>query len=411
MLNISTCQDNEKFDRIIFMKKYLFFILISLLFTGCGVHDYSSIVRASISKNPSAAFTALARDKSITYATNPKKLSSDLKKIDKDFFAPLISLIDDASKTWGEDNVKVPRKKEYVKYMQNYKSRALVDFDKGIITVETLDTKNSKESLKNAIVTTLLLPDDPRSADLFGAKKIKLGATPYLLGEVKDDQNKDIRYSWRANRYANILLNKSYKVKTITKNSKKLKVHYVNFNMVKDHADVRVTKFKPYVKKYASKYKISENLVYAIIKTESNFNQYAISGAGALGLMQIVPTSAGRDSYKLVKKSNATPSKSYLFNAQNNIELGVAYLYILNEKYLPGISNPVSKEYCVISAYNTGSGNVLKTFDKNREKAKKIINSKTPYIIYNKLRTDLPYEETRKYLKKVVEYKKDFVNL
>ena len=46
--------------------------------------------------------------------------------------------------------VKVPRKKEYVKYMQNYKSRALVDFDKGLITVETLDTKNSKESLKKS---------------------------------------------------------------------------------------------------------------------------------------------------------------------------------------------------------------------------------------------------------------------
>jgi len=200
------------------MKKYLIFIVLLLLFTACGVNDYNSIIRASISKNPSAAFGALAQKKSITYAANPKQLSRDLKYLDKNILTAMMELIKGASKNWGKDNVKIPKKKEYVKYMQNYNSRVLVDFDKGIITVETLDAKNSKESLKNAIVTTLLLPDDPRSADLFGAKKIKLGATPYLLGEVVDDQKKIIRYAWRATRYANILLKKNYKVKSIVKN-------------------------------------------------------------------------------------------------------------------------------------------------------------------------------------------------
>ena len=381
------------------------------MFIGCGTSDYTSIARAAISKNPSAAFEAFGRTKAVHYAANPKKLSSDLKHIDKNILGALLELVKGASKTWGEENVKIPKKKEYVKYMQNYKSRALVDFDKGLITVETLDSNNSKDSLRNAIVTTLLLPDDPRSADLFGAKKIKLGETPYLLGEVKDDQNKIIRYSWRATRYANILLDKSYKTKNITKDKKSVKVHYVTFDMVKDHADVRVAKFRGHVQKYAKKYNISENLVYAIMKTESNFNQYAVSGAGAFGLMQIVPTSAGRDAYKFVKGSSLTPSKSYLFNAQNNIELGVAYIHILGERYLPGINNPISKEYCVISAYNTGSGNVLKTFNRDRTKAKEDINSKSAAVVYNKLRNDLPYEETRRYLKKVVDFKKDFVNL
>lgn len=186
--------------------------------------------------------------------------------------------------------------------MNNYKSRALIDFDKGIVTVETLDDKNSKNSLKEAIVTTLLLPDDPRAADLFGTKPIKLGGTPYLYGEIKDDQNKDIRYSWRANRFANVLIKNSFKVKTINKNNKKVKISYVNIPMTKDHANVRVAKFKPIVKKYAKKHNLSQNLVYAIIKTESNFNQFALSNAGAIGLMQIVPTSAGRDAYKFTKK-------------------------------------------------------------------------------------------------------------
>lgn len=393
------------------MKKYLIFIIVTFLLTGCASSDYSNIVSAAMSKNPSLAFRGFAKNKSISYAQNPKRLSNDLKSMDKNLLAPLLALIKGASKTWGKDNVLIPKKKEYVKYMQNYKSRALVDFDNGIITVETLDEKESKKSLKNAIVTTLLLPDDPRSADLFGTKKIKLGKTPYLLGEVRDDKNSVIRYSWRANRYANILLNKNYKVKTIYKNKQKVKVHYVSFNMVKDHAGIRVQKFKPFVKKYSKKYNISENLVYAIIKTESNFNQFAISGAGAFGLMQIVPTSAGKDAYKFAKGRSKIPSKSYLFNAQNNIELGVAYLSLLDTKYLPNINNPISKEYCIISAYNTGSGNVLKTFNKDRSKAKQKINSMSASMVYKKLLSNLPYEETRRYLKKVVNFKKDFVNL
>lgn len=379
----------------------------TFFFAGCSTGDIQSITAAALSKNPTTAFQSLAKTKTTQYATNPKKLISDIKAMD----AFLKDFKNNISKFWGIDNIKIPQKKEYVKYMQNYKSRALIDFDKGIVTVETLDNKNAKKSLQDAITTTLLLPDDPRAADLFGSKSVKLGGTPYLLGEVKDDQNKDIRYSWRANRYANILTKNSFKQKEIIKNGKKVKVSYVNIPMVKDHTNIRVAKFKPIVKKYAQKYQLSENLVYAIIRTESNFNQFAVSGVGAIGLMQIVPTSAGKDAYKHAKGKSWTPTKSYLFNATHNIELGSAYIQILKDKYLKGINNPISREYCVISAYNTGSGNVLKTFNSNRNRATTLINKKTPAEVYSTLRTRLPYVETRNYLKKVVTYKKEFVNI
>ena len=389
------------------MKIKLSIVLFILLFAGCGISDVQSLTTAALSKNPAAALEALARSKSISYATNPKKLTADIKSLDKF----LKDFIDNITKTWGEDNVKIPKKKEYVKYMQNYKSRALIDFDKGLVTIETIDEKNSKNSLQHAIVTTLLLPDDPRAADLFGTKPIKLGATPYLLGEIKDDQNKNIRYEWRANRFAKILLKNKFQQKELKKDGKNIKISYVQIPMVKDHANIRVAKFKPFVQKYAKKYSVSENLIYSIIRTESNFNQFAVSSAGALGLMQVVPTSAGKDAYKFSRGKTWTPSKSYLFNAQNNIDLGSAYLKLLDTKYLSGIYNPITREYCVISAYNTGSGNVLKTFSKNRQTAKNIINKKTPAEVYTTLREKLPYKETRRYLMKVVNYKKDFVNL
>ena len=67
--------------------------------------------------------------------------------------------------------------------------------------------------------------------------------------------------------------------------------------------------------------------------------------------------------------------------------------------------------YCTISAYNTGAGNVLRTFSKNKITAVNIINSMTPSQIYNKLITSLPYKETRRYLQKVLKHKKEFVKL
>ncbi len=389
------------------MKRKLIIIFVALLFTGCGISDIQSLTTAVLSNNPTSALKNFAKTKSISYVSNPKQLSSDIKDLDK-FLKDFIKNI---SKTWGDKNVKLPKKKEYVKYMQNYKSRALIDFDKGIVTVETVDEKNIKNSLQQAIVTTLLLPDDPRAADLFGSKPVKLGSTPYLLGEVKDDQNKDIRYEWRANRFAKLLIKNKFEQKNIKKDGKNIKISYVKITMIKDHANVRVSKFKPFVQEYAKKYDISENLIYSIIQTESNFNQFAVSSAGALGLMQIVPRSAGKDAYKFSKGKNWTPSKSYLFNAKNNIDLGSAYIKILDTRYLKEISNPISREYCVISAYNTGSGNVLKTFSLNRSKAASLINRKTPAEVYSTLRNNLPYEETRRYLKKVVTYKKDFVSL
>jgi len=362
-------------------------ILISLIFilSGCVSSDLNSVMRAATSKDPATAFGILAKNKSIYYVNNPDRFKKDLKFL-SDFMHGI-------SGEWGEENIALPKKEKYVKYMQNYKSRAFINFDTGVIRVETLDITNTKKSLKNAIITTLLLPQDPRGADLFSAKKVKLGSTPYLLGEVKDDQHKNIRYKWRASRYADILIKKSYKIKHIKSGNHYKKVAFVQIPMVKDHADVRVLKYKTIVERYAKKYKISKNLIYAIIKTESNFNQFAISNAGAYGLMQIVPSSAGRDAYRYAKGRKWKPTKSYLFNAKNNIELGVAYLSILDKRYLKGIYNDISREYCVICAYNTGSGNVLKAFSNNRTKAKKIINSKNPSEVYRNLRTNLKYDE------------------
>ena len=126
--------------------------------------------------------------------------------------------------------------------------------------------------------------------------------------------------------------------------------------------------------------------------------------------MQLVPSSGGREAYRKAKGQDQAPSKQYLFDAENNIELGTAYLNVLTYNQLEPVANSVSREYCVISAYNTGPGNVLRAFSKDRVAAVNAINSLSPSAVYKKLRSGLPYEETRQYLYKVVNYRRQFVS-
>ena len=158
---------------------------------------------------------------------------------------------------------------------------------------------------------------------------------------------------------------------------------------------------------------ILPSLAFAIMYTESSFNPVAVSPIPAYGLMQVVPGSAGRDVTKLHFGKERLLSPNYLFTADKNIEVGIGYLNILDKRYLRKITDPLSRKYCTIAAYNTGAGNVAKAFTGklNISRAAKIINELSPQEVYNTLRTKLPYEETRKYIKKVTAAEKQFMSL
>jgi membrane-bound lytic murein transglycosylase C len=375
---------------------------------GCSPTDVVRMGQIAVTGDVSAA-EGLARDKAIRYATNPKSLERDVKRFKKNFDKLLALFKKSVEKEWGEQEVKIPRPKKYVKYTQNYLSRASVDFDKGLVVVETIDQVKAMPSLKNAIVTTLLTPDDPRAVDLYSAQTVALGPTPFLYEEVLDHEGKAIRWGWRAGRYADYLIENDLRNRTIKHADGTKTVQYVAFPMIKDSLETRARKYQSHVEHFAQTYKVSKNLIYAIMKTESNFNPFAVSTAPAFGLMQIVPTSAGRDVNRYLKKSGL-PTKTFLFKPVNNIQYGTVFLHLLDQQYLNEIYNPVSRHYCVIAAYNTGAGNVLRTFDRSRAKAPARINQLSPPEVYQTLKTKLPYKETRRYIVKVVNAQKEFVN-
>jgi membrane-bound lytic murein transglycosylase C len=242
--------------------------------------------------------------------------------------------------------------------------------------------------------------------DLYSAKTVKLGDTPFLLGEVKDADGHDIRWEWRAGRYADQLIANGLKTRKVRGKT----ARSVTFDMVKDHLNVRAAKYRELVRTTADRFEISRNLVYAIMKVESDFNPFAVSAASAVGLMQVVPSTAGSDVYRFLHGKTGQPSRRDLFEPPTNIAYGTAYLHLLDSRFLDAIENPVSREYCVIAGYNGGAGGVLKTFDGDRDRAARKINAMPPAEVYAALRKGLPFAETRRYLGKVLEAKKQFVN-
>ncbi|WP_045959200.1 membrane-bound lytic murein transglycosylase MltC [Xenorhabdus poinarii] len=310
----------------------------------------------------------------------------------------------DIENIWGLQEILIAGSKDYVKYTDQYKTRSHINFEKGSITIETLSPTEPTEHLRKAIVTTLLMGDDPGTIDLYSdANYIPLSKEPFLYGQVLDNSGEPIRWEWRANHFANYLIQNK-----LQKRRSGLHIIWsVTIQLVPNHLDKRAHKYLPLVRNASIKYGVDESLILAIMQTESSFNPYAVSRSDALGLMQVMQHTAGRDVFKMQGKSGQ-PSRSYLFDPDNNIDAGTAYLSMLQNIYLGEIKNATSRRYAVITAYNGGAGSVLRVFANDRKKAAQIINSMAPGDVYATLINKHPSAESRRYLIKVNSAQKNY---
>ncbi len=378
----------------------IFLFAVCFIMSSCTSLDKRQLVQVVTSHKPDQAFKKYVKNKSHIYQESPDLLIKDAKQLE----ITLKNLSKIVQSIWGKDNGQVASKKKYVKYTNRYQSKAQVDFEIGIIKIETIAQEQPVTNLKKAIVTTLLTSENPANTDIFSDKSPIISETPYLHGQVLDQDQKPIAFKWRANRFAEYLLKTQLKRKRV---NNKL-IHYVEIAMVNKHHQLRRNKYAPIVLSAANRYQIKPELIYAVIETESSFNPFAVSPSNAYGLMQIIPKTAGKDVYQRILKRPGIPSKQLLFTANENIEIGTAYLHILQQQYLKKIINPLSRHYSVISAYNGGAGNVFKTFSRNRENAPTVINKLSPNQVYNKLTKKHPRSESRNYLTKVTAAEKRY---
>lgn len=302
-------------------------------------------------------------------------------------------------------------KKKLVQYSPDFRTKRVFDFEKGELRVEVSgEVKNLREFVKGEIEE--FVKQDKREvfeSDQFlrkteervrKLKYIRTGVierepvlTPVIFGKESVNPS-ELKEGVRK-----LIEEGSF----VEKPTGMGKVGTFTVSIPPEKVLRKARRYKSIVSRESERWKLEPSLVFAIIHTESYFNPLATSPVPAYGLMQIVPHSAGKDVTEFLNGRPVILSPSYLYNAENNIKVGTTYVYMLYYRYFSEVRDPESRLYCTIAAYNTGPGNVARTFTgtTNLGKAVKVINSLTPKDTYGVLLRNLPYQETKDYLRKV----------
>ena len=138
-------------------------------------------------------------------------------------------------------------------------------------------------------------------------------------------------------------------------------------------------KYSEYVEKYSKEFDVEKELIYAMIKAESNFKAEATSNKEALGLMQILESTAK----EVAKELELEITKEEILNPETNIAIGTKYISNLIKKY--------GNIELAIASYNAGIGNVDSWLEKGtiKEDGTDIEN--------------IPFKETNNYVRKVLK--------
>ena len=137
--------------------------------------------------------------------------------------------------------------------------------------------------------------------------------------------------------------------------------------------------YAEYVERYSALYGVPEDIIYAVIKVESNFASNAVSHAGAIGLMQLLPETFTW----LAELQGESLDPGLLYDPETNIRFGVYYLSYLFREF--GLWNSV------YAAYNAGPTRVREW------------STDTRYADENGALDDIPFAETRNYVARVEE--------
>lgn len=298
-------------------------------------------------------------------------------------------------------------KKSWVEYSENYNEKLVVDYENKSIKTEIIVDKDTKpEELKKELysnIEKILSRTTEEAADTLPIKELKNGinrSNETLVGDIYGVEKKDNNLIKKSKE----LVEKN-KIKYSQAKEKGKKIVSLEIPFPKNGLSKKAKKYEKIVYENSKTKSIPSSLIYSIIECESSFNPMAISPIPAYGLMQIVPASAGRDITKRLEGKERLFSPKELYNGNKNIVYGSTYLNILYYSYLKSIKNQTSRLYCTIAAYNTGAGNVAKAFtgNTNINKASNVINKMKSEEVYEKLLKNLPYKETKKYLKKVTK--------
>lgn len=253
--------------------------------------------------------------------------------------------------------------KEWVEYSQKGDAMSRVDFEKGVIRVEVLVPVEDRARLRELAEERIR-----EQTQKVLAQKEEGGPNKEERVEILRDQVKTAEGKPVTTKNADQFVKKELAPKMIVDpkpvvaqdGKPRLRV-VVEVPLVPNHLKIRAERYRPIVDRYAAKYGLAPELLFAVIHTESEFNPMARSGAGALGLMQLVPRTAANEAYRYLYKEEKMISPDYLYDPENNIRLGATYLHMLGTLHYGKIKDRENRRTLSIAAYNCGPGNVRKT--------------------------------------------------
>jgi membrane-bound lytic murein transglycosylase C len=419
------------------------------------------VMNVALSKDPKVALKALEKSKLETYKRDPRALMADFERVNAELNRLFGNVKQESSKKWGtEESQTLPSAKRYVKYTEQYKNRIVVNYETGNIRIEHIQEPQVADKLRRAAVVALLTPQDPRAADVFSDKDVELEGKPFLQDLVLNQNRQPMKTRADVEAFADFLVTNRLQTRRIRVGGAPVDVAYVEMDMIgadqdrtaaaqpakprpkktprpgvptppnmtpdlkaDDRADPNqyasadriAPKFLDMVNRHAKTSGVDPALIMAVIYQESRFNPNAVSQAEAYGMMQLVPKSGGAEAFRKAKGESAQPTKDYLMDPDNNIELGATYLGMILFDYWPKeIGNFPSREYCTISAYNTGPGNVARAFTggvNKQAEAQEKANQMRPDQVFDYLRSNLPYAQTRDYLLRVAAARRHYKEL
>lgn len=172
---------------------------------------------------------------------------------------------------------------------------------------------------------------------------------------------------------------------SLKENKKSIEVQTEEVDVVDDQLPVP---FSNEIEVYSKMYGLDPYLVAAIIKTESGFDKDIVSSMGAVGLMQIMPSTGEWIARQLNIEGFST---EMLKNEDINIEMGCWYLNYLRSQ--------LKHTNEMLAAYNGGIGNVFKWLKDPKY-------SKDGEVIHT-----IPFKETVSYIEKVVVVYNEYIDL
>ena len=227
-------------------------------------------------------------------------------------------------KLW--DTVVFPEPKEFVQYSKNLDSRIILDFEHNRILLESVKGRAKLSEMKRSLAE--ILNDSP------------------LLKSVLPDVSIVDREKAAVKRFD--IRGRSHSGRP---------VHRSRISIpVEGWGNKRAMIFWPKVERIAGRLGVDPVLAMAVIQVESAFNPLAVSDANAIGLMQVVPETAGADVHSLFYRAGKLKPKA-LYEPETNILYGVGYIRLLQQRYFSQFP-PDSRLPLVIAAYNAGPGRV-----------------------------------------------------